>query len=118
MELLHALAYREGLGNSLFASRYRIGKLSPECLLYYANQTITSDRGAVIGLGIGSDELVEIANMVNVIPQTQDSSKPSQYHGGSEARRERGGDMAYVALAKESGGMKDKLIYEVQSLLI
>lgn len=117
MELLHAAAYRTGLGNPLFASRYRVGKLSPECLQYYVGQTMTSDRAAVVGLGIGAQELAQYAQGCQLNPSTEDCSTPCKYHGGLEGRRERGGQLAYVAIAAESGGMKEWLAFEVRHIL-
>lgn len=51
VDLLHKAAFRRGLGNSLFISPKRIGKVSSESMQHFASNTLTPARCAVVVVG-------------------------------------------------------------------
>ncbi|GJQ70817.1 putative metal ion binding protein [Trypoxylus dichotomus] len=105
VDLLHKAAYRTGLGNSLYTAKYNIGKISSETLQHYAASNFTSNRAAVVGVGINHDKLVECAQ--NLPLETgKDDTGPGVYKGG-EIRSDKGGDLAYVAIAGQGGTLKN-----------
>ncbi|KAH9637221.1 hypothetical protein HF086_016243 [Spodoptera exigua] len=79
VDLLHKAAYRRGLGNSLFISPKRIGKISSESLQHYACNLMTSSRCAVAVVGDSQERANMIAQNLNL--------------------KEMGGDLAHVAIA-------------------
>lgn len=81
IDKLHEAAYRNGLGNSLFCGKHNVGKVTPETLLHYVCENFTSNKGAVIGLGINHDELVAYAKNMT-FPEGQESKESSKFHAG------------------------------------
>ncbi|KAJ8941029.1 hypothetical protein NQ318_015505 [Aromia moschata] len=105
VDLLHNAAFRTGLGNSLFVPKSQIGKISSETLQHYVASNFLSGRAAVIGLGVSSGELTQYAQSLKI--NTGDGClNPSPYKGG-ELRSNKGGDVAFVAVAGEGAGLKD-----------
>lgn len=99
VDLLHKAAYRRGLGNSLFISPRRIGKVSSESLQHFAAATVTPSRCAIAIVGDTQDKAGLVANALQLSPGSGDGKdEPSKYYGG-ELRKEMGGDLAHVALA-------------------
>ncbi|BFZ03870.1 hypothetical protein BsWGS_06908 [Bradybaena similaris] len=116
IELLHAAAFRDTLGRSLYAPEFMIGKYSPDQLLHYVKTYFSSGRIALCGVGIHPDELEELASQFEPyssigVPQTS-----ARFHGG-ELRENNGGPLSYVAFAYggPSAGQftKDTLALEV-----
>ncbi|KAK9729865.1 Peptidase M16 inactive domain [Popillia japonica] len=105
VDLLHKAAYRTGLGNSLYTAKYNIGKISSETLQHYTATNFTSNRGAVVGIGVSHDTLLECAQSLP-LESGSDATGPGVYKGG-EIRSDKGGDLAYVALAGEGGSLKN-----------
>ncbi|KAI4471119.1 metalloprotease [Holotrichia oblita] len=103
VDLLHKAAYRTGLGNSLYTAKYNIGKVSSETLQHYTATNFTSNRAAVVGIGISHDKLLECAQNLP-LDSGSDETGPGVYKGG-EIRY--GGDLAYVAIAGEGGSLKN-----------
>nr|XP_022901987.1 cytochrome b-c1 complex subunit 2, mitochondrial [Onthophagus taurus] len=103
IDLLHKAAYRKTLGNSLFIAKYNIGKIGSETLQHYVRQNFTPTRGAVVGLGIDHSKLEQIGQCLK-IESCKDEASPAKYAAG-EIRSDKGGDMAYVAIASQSAGI-------------
>ncbi|KAJ0178314.1 hypothetical protein K1T71_006137 [Dendrolimus kikuchii] len=98
VDLLHKAAYRRGLGNSLFISPKRIGKVSSESLQHYTSNFLTPGNCAVAIVGDNQDRANLIAQTLQLSSSGQAQSEPSTYYGG-ELRKEMGGELAHVALA-------------------
>ncbi|XP_019870660.1 cytochrome b-c1 complex subunit 2, mitochondrial [Aethina tumida] len=105
IDLLHKAAYRTGLGNSLFIPKFQIGKISSETLQHYVCTNFTNSRTAVVGAGIGHDALCKIAQGITLGSGGGDCS-PSPYKGG-EVRSDKGGDLAFVAIATEGASIQN-----------
>ncbi|CAG9824416.1 unnamed protein product [Phaedon cochleariae] len=104
IDLLHNAAFRTGLGNSLFIPKSKIGRTSSETLQHYVASNFLSGRAAVVGLGVNHNELTQYAQSLQ-IESGEGSAVASPYKGG-ELRSNKGGDMAYVAVAGEGASSK------------
>lgn len=98
VDLLHKAAYRRGLGNSLFISPKKIGKISSESLQHFASSTLTPGRCAVTVIGNSQENATLVAQALQLPTSSEAQSDASKYYGG-ELRKEMGGDLAHVALA-------------------
>lgn len=101
-ELLHRAAYRQGLGYSIYSPSYMIGKHKPAALQSFYNNTFTAPRSALVGIGIDHKVLEKFSTILNLESGAGPSVK-SNYFGG-ELRQDRGGKIAFVALAGETPG--------------
>ncbi|KAL3285258.1 hypothetical protein HHI36_019368 [Cryptolaemus montrouzieri] len=106
VDLLHKAAYRTGLGNSLFVPKYNLGKIGTETLQHYVNCNLTSDKATVVGLGCSSNDLKEYVESLKFPGSSGQSLNPSPYKGG-EVRCDKGGNLAYVAIAGEGSGLNN-----------
>ncbi|KAJ3102856.1 ubiquinol-cytochrome c reductase core subunit 1 [Phlyctochytrium planicorne] len=92
VDKLHQVAFRTGLGNSLFASPNSVNGLKRAHLQELAANTFTADRIAIVGTGVSHEELSELveSSLKSVSFSTsQSTASASQYFGG-EARIEAG----------------------------
>lgn len=92
MDKLHQIAFRTGLGNSLFATNNALDGLNRADLANHAQKYFTTDRISVVGSGVEHSELkalVETALQNIVISQAATKDSQSIYYGG-EARIEAG----------------------------
>ncbi|KAG5896064.1 hypothetical protein JTB14_011059 [Gonioctena quinquepunctata] len=105
IDLLHNAAFRSGLGNSLFVPKSQIGKISSETLQHYVASNFVSGRAAVVGLGLGQSELTQYAQALE-IESGEGATTPSPYKGG-ELRSNKGGNIAFVAVAGEGASLKN-----------
>eukprot|EP00088_Acartia_fossae_P015819 TRINITY_DN18764_c0_g1_i1.p1 TRINITY_DN18764_c0_g1~~TRINITY_DN18764_c0_g1_i1.p1 ORF type:complete len:442 (+),score=157.97 TRINITY_DN18764_c0_g1_i1:38-1363(+) len=103
MELLHAAAFRSGLGNSLYCPSHKIGAIKPEHLQQFVSKHFTGGRTAVVGINVNHAVIAKYAELLNLESGAGPSSIASKFSSGEE-RRETGGDLAYVALAAPSPG--------------
>lgn len=107
VELVHEASFAGGLGNSIFCPKHKAGKLSTETLQHYFASTCTSNRCAVVGVGIDHQILVGYAQSLGLETGAGPES-PSNYVGPSEIRWEKGGNTASVAVATQGVGLKDQ----------
>jgi ubiquinol-cytochrome c reductase core subunit 2 len=112
IDLLHKAAYRTGLGNSIYISKSNLGKIDSEAMQHYMCSNFKTGRCAVVGTGIDHQTLSTWASQLALTDGTGET-KPSPYKGG-EIRSDKGGDLAFVAIAGESAGFtntKDALAF-------
>jgi len=109
-ELLHKAAFKNTLGNSLYAPSRMIGSYTSEQLSDYVNTHFTADRMAVVGVGVNHDELVSYANLLQNNREAISVSQKASYFGG-EIRHETNSNITYAALGTEGVplGGKDAL---------
>ena len=91
IELAHALAFRSGLGSSLFASQH--SAVSVEDIKAYASSAFSKGNVAVLGTGIDQavlSKLVEKA-FASASAGPAPSSSASTYHGGETRVASHGG---------------------------
>lgn len=105
VDLLHKAAFRTGLGNSLFAPKFQIGKISTESLQHYVSTNFTTGRGAVVGLGLDSTKVHQFAQSLS-LEDGDGITNVSKYKGG-EIRSDKGGEFAFIAIAGEGASIKN-----------
>ncbi|KAI9344866.1 Metalloenzyme, LuxS/M16 peptidase-like protein [Obelidium mucronatum] len=109
LDTVHQLAFRRGLGNSLFASPEALHHLKRADLQAFAAANFTADNIAVVGSGVSHDELEALVNAsfegVAVPSTAARSVAPSAYYGG-EARIA-GSGASHVAIAFKSSGISN-----------
>jgi len=103
LDLLHSAAFRsQGLGNSLYVPKHKVGGVSQAQLLEYTAATHTAGGLAVVGLGVEHDALVAYAKGLGI---SGGAAASTGSYGGSEIRQETGGPIAAVAVAGEGGSI-------------
>lgn len=115
VELLHRAAYRSGLGNSLFCPKHKVGKISTETLQHFYAANFTSKRAAVGGVNVDHQLLTGFAQSLQ-LDSSDGQRNESKYRGGSDARKEKGGRQASVAVATNGGSwasVQEGLAFEV-----
>lgn len=106
LEHLHKAAYRNGLGNSLYTAKFRIGDHEPEMLLDHVKKHFRSNRTAVVGVGICHDFLVEYAKKNLKLDGGEIAQQPAKYFGG-EIHIDTHHPLSYVAVATEGASLKN-----------
>jgi len=91
LELAHALAFRSGLGSSLFANPHQA--VTVEDIKSYASSAFSKGNLAVLGTGIGQATLSKLVdNALSSAPSSAAlSSSPSTYSGGETRADSHGG---------------------------
>jgi ubiquinol-cytochrome c reductase core subunit 2 len=106
VELVHKAAFHGGLGNSIFCPKHQISKLSSETLQHFYSSNFTTNRCAVVGVGVDHQLLVGFAQSLNLESGAgQDSTQ--KYCGGGEARKDKATNSASVVIAGEAAGWKN-----------
>ncbi|KAJ8931136.1 hypothetical protein NQ314_015990 [Rhamnusium bicolor] len=105
IDLLHNAAFRTGLGNSLFIPKSQIGRISTETLQHYVATNFLTGRAAVVGLGVNHAELTQYAQALKL--NSGEGCTPSSPYKGGELRSNKGGNLAFVAVAGEGASLKD-----------
>ncbi|TPX70899.1 hypothetical protein SpCBS45565_g01493 [Spizellomyces sp. 'palustris'] len=92
LDSLHQAAFRNGLGNSLFASAPAAKALKRAHLNEFASKFFTADRIAIVGHGVSHEDLkplVEEALAKYTLTKGTSAAAPSKFRGG-EVRIEAG----------------------------
>jgi ubiquinol-cytochrome c reductase core subunit 2 len=91
MDRLHQVAFRNGLGNPLFASAEAAGALNRAQLQEWAKVHFNPASMVVVGRGVDQAELKAlVAEHANPYPKATRPSAAPAFHGGQEARLEAG----------------------------
>lgn len=107
VDLLHKAAFRTGLGNSVNCAKHHIGKISSECLQHYVSNNLTSDRAAVVAVGINHQLLLGYAKNLS-LQSGSDNVTPSKYHGLGDLRVDKAGELASVAIATQGASLANE----------
>jgi len=91
IELAHALAFRSGLGSSLFASQH--SAVTVEDIKAYASSAFSKGNVAVLGTGIDQAVLTKLVEkaFASASAGSAPSSSASTYHGGETRVASHGG---------------------------
>jgi len=104
IELLHKIAFRSGLGNSIYCSPNKANAMTRETLLAYTQQLQIAPRIAVVGMNCDHDELVALVDELE-LPAAEDIAvAPQQYYGG-EAHLETSVGLTYATLVGPGAGV-------------
>lgn len=102
VEMLHRAAFRTGLGNSIFCPKHLVGKVSSETLQHFYAANCTTNRAAVAGINVDHQMLAGYAQSL-ALESGEGKARECKYHGGTDARLEKGGRQASVAVATNGG---------------
>lgn len=82
IELLHEVAFRSGLGNSIFCKEAKLGAFNADSLLSYVQQTHVGSAITVVATNCDHGELVDLVSGLEI--QGGDVAAPpaQKYHGG------------------------------------
>jgi ubiquinol-cytochrome c reductase core subunit 2 len=82
IEVAHSLAFRSGLGYSLFAPPH--SEFTPEDVKSFASKAFSSNNMAIVGTGIEESKLVKLVerHFASIAPSAMISSSASRYFGG------------------------------------
>ncbi|KAI7872775.1 Metalloenzyme, LuxS/M16 peptidase-like protein [Spinellus fusiger] len=97
IELAHQGAFREGLGNSVFA---KSGAISNASVKNYARQLFVQGQVAVVGAGLAHDTVKQLVEKYFDLPAGAVSSPATQYYG-AEIRNETHSALSHYLLAFE-----------------
>jgi ubiquinol-cytochrome c reductase core subunit 2 len=103
MELLHAAAFRTGLGNSLYCPAHKIGSHNHDTMQQFVTKNFTTEKTALVGINIPHALLAKYGELLHLETGAGSSALASKFSGGEE-RRETGGGLAYIALAAAAPG--------------
>lgn len=103
INLVHRAAYRGTLGNSIYCPKHQVGKISSESLLHYFAQNCTTNRAAVVGVGIDQNVLQGFAQNLD-FESGGGQTTPSKYYGG-DSRKDKSGNMTHIALVGEGASV-------------
>lgn len=106
LDAVHKAAFRSGLGNSIYCPDYLVGKHSSESLQHYVKSHFTTNRTAVVGVGVDHSELVCFAQNLPLESGAGPAESPSKYYGG-DVRIDTAGDLTHVAVAVEGACLKN-----------
>ncbi|KAK3586086.1 hypothetical protein CHS0354_033208 [Potamilus streckersoni] len=107
MELVHEAAFRDTLGQSLYAPAFKIGKYNPEQLMSFVHNQYTAGRIAVVGVGVDHDFLTHKLMRLKFFDASHVETKKAVFHGG-ELRVSTPVDLTYVAVATEGPSLNSK----------
>uniref|UniRef100_T1GNW2 Peptidase M16 N-terminal domain-containing protein n=1 Tax=Megaselia scalaris TaxID=36166 RepID=T1GNW2_MEGSC len=105
---------RDTLGNSVYCPKHQIGKISSESLLHYFSQNCTTNRAAVVGVGIDQNVLQGFAQNLD-LESGAGKMCPAKYHGG-DSRKDKSGNLTHIALVGEGGSvasLKEALAFAI-----
>lgn len=103
IEALHAAAFRNTLGRSIYMAEKRIGSHSPEVLSQFVQNNYLSGNMTIVGMGVDHDALLFAAKKFKVTQGSTDP-EPAKYHGG-EVRIDEPGSLSSVALVTQGASM-------------
>merc|ERR1712128_194363 len=99
VELLHQAAFRSGLGNSLYSAPAKVGSHGPAQLGQFVAKHFTTNRAALLGVGISHSNLNKYASLLHLDSGAGPSATASKYAGG-ELRLETGGNAAVSGICQ------------------
>jgi len=102
MELLHKVAYRNGLGNSLYSPDYMVGKHKSAMLADFHAKTHTVTRSVVAGHGIDHTMLTRLCSKLQ-LEKGHGPTQPCKYFGG-EIREDHPGKLTTIAIGGQTAG--------------
>jgi len=99
LETAHKLAFRTGLGNSLFCSNLNLKGFSHESLNAFATEAYVGNKISVVATDCDHDELVRYAQeLLSDLPAGAAPSSPAAAYLGGETHLQTSTGMAHVSL--------------------
>ncbi|KAF9579148.1 ubiquinol-cytochrome c reductase core subunit 1 [Lunasporangiospora selenospora] len=115
VEALHTAAFRNGLGNSLYAAPY--SDISTEDLKQFAADNFVANRIALVATGVSQEKLKELANssFADIASGSAVKTSAAKYFGG-DARLASHSEQGHVAVAFEGAAAGTQEFYTAQVL--
>jgi len=82
LELVHEIAFRNGLGNSLYCKEGKLGSFGGDQLLAYVQQTHVGSGVTVVGTNCDHAELVDLVQGLDIQGGDVEAPAAQKYHGG------------------------------------
>lgn len=108
LDLLHTVAYRDGLGNSLFVDESRINQISNEHLMHFFNEHFSAPRLQITSAGLSIANLNQLVIQVDTEEGKGPQAAKAKYYGGENRVFTANESNAYVAVAAETPGYTKK----------
>lgn len=107
-ELVHSLAFRNGLGNSLYCDPVKLSNIGEDALFDFVNQMHVGNRVSVVGTNVDHDELVRYSEeLLGGMPSGSQLDIPVQKYHGGEARHSTSAGLTYASLLGPVPGLTD-----------
>uniref|UniRef100_T1J887 Peptidase M16 N-terminal domain-containing protein n=1 Tax=Strigamia maritima TaxID=126957 RepID=T1J887_STRMM len=106
LETLHKVAFRTGLGNSVYTPDYMIGRHDTESLTKFFKSSFATNRMALATVGMNHESAVDIANFFRYEGTATIQEVPTKY-GGGEKRIEKVSPYSHVMIAANAAGLKN-----------
>lgn len=103
-EMIHQVAFKGGLRNSLYTPKFMIGKLSQNDLKEYHKKTFVAANTAVVSLGVDHQHLTDLVAKNLILPSTSSEKDSSKFIGG-EFHADSCSPLTYVAIACEGASI-------------
>uniref|UniRef100_A0A3Q1BUJ0 Ubiquinol-cytochrome c reductase core protein 2a n=1 Tax=Amphiprion ocellaris TaxID=80972 RepID=A0A3Q1BUJ0_AMPOC len=107
IEKLHEAAYKNALSNSLYCPDFMVGRVSSEQLQSFVEDTYTTGRMALVGLGVKHSVLRQVGEtLLSVRSGAGAPVDKSVYRGGKswcELRVQNNDDLVHALVASEGG---------------
>ncbi|XP_008284792.1 ubiquinol-cytochrome c reductase core protein 2a [Stegastes partitus] len=100
IEMLHEVAYKNALSNSLYCPDFMVGRISPEQLLSFVQDTFTTGRMALVGLGVKHSVLRQVGERLSVHSGAGAPVAKAVYRGG-ELRVQNNDALVHALVASE-----------------
>ncbi|XP_033631111.1 cytochrome b-c1 complex subunit 2, mitochondrial-like [Asterias rubens] len=107
LENLHSAAFRDTLGRSLYAPEYMVEKISTEMLMDWVNNMYTAENMALVGVGVGHDELKAFGENFELKTGPRNEMPAAKYAGG-EIRKQQNSGFAYAAVGVQGAKLNSK----------
>lgn len=118
IDALHQAAFNRGLGNVLYAGHWNVSNITADALQNFVSTNFTSNRAAIVGVGIDHESLLSFAKSFQLQAGTAAAS-PSKYNVG-QVKIDRAGSLATVAVGTQGAAatnQKEALAFTVLRLI-
>ncbi|KAF9159905.1 ubiquinol-cytochrome c reductase core subunit 1 [Actinomortierella ambigua] len=115
LDAAHAVAFRSGLGNSIYAAAY--SSVEPSDLKAFAANNFVGNKIALVATGVSEAELKDLAasSFANIPAGGSAASSAAKYHGG-DIRVPHGTSEGHIAVAFEGAAAGTADFYKAQVL--
>lgn len=101
IEKLHAAAYKNALSNSLYCPDFMVGRVSSEQLQSFVEDTYTTGRMALVGLGVKHSVLRQVGETLLSVRSGAGAPVAKSVYRGGELRVQSNDDLVHALVASE-----------------
>lgn len=105
IEKLHKAAYKNALSNSLYCPDYMVGRISSNQLRSFVEDTFTTGRMALVGLGVKHSVLRQVGEGLLSARSGAGGPVAKALYRGGEIRAQNNDDLVHALIASEGGIM-------------